>query len=109
MALMPAAVALRNQDLDRLADQLAPLVAEELLHLAVHNGDQPVAVDDDDGIGRGLEQPTKLGLGRRELEPLAGRHRRSCVYVAGTSRPGLCFFSHRHLHSLSSAVSAPAS
>ena len=46
-----------------LADELVALVAEELLGLAVDQGDAAPGVDDDHGVGGGLEQAAKHGLG----------------------------------------------
>ena len=52
-----------HQDLDRLADELGALVAEQPLDLGVDQDDDAVAVDDDHAVGRGLEQAAEqLGL-----------------------------------------------
>ena len=53
MAGMAAVEPLREQDLDRLADELARVVAEHLLDVVVRGRDPAVLVDDDDAVGRG--------------------------------------------------------
>jgi len=68
VAVMPPARALRHQDLDRLPEQLVPFVAEHPLRLAVDDGDDAGAVDDDDRVGRRFEQPAEARL----RKPLRG-------------------------------------
>ena len=53
---MSPAKALRDEQLDPLADQLVSCVAEEPLRLGVDQDDAAVPVDDDHRVGRGLEQ-----------------------------------------------------
>ena len=47
---------LRKEVVDRLADQLAMVVTEQLLYLAVGKEDLAVLVGHDDAVGRGIEQ-----------------------------------------------------
>jgi len=55
--------ALGHQELDRLAEQLLALVAEQPLGLAVDQTDAPLGVDDHHGVGGRLHQPAELLLG----------------------------------------------
>jgi hypothetical protein len=49
---MTAPEALRNEDFDRLTQQLLPSIAKELLSLGVDERNPAVLVDNDHGIGR---------------------------------------------------------
>jgi hypothetical protein len=65
--LVAGAEARREQDFHRLAKQLLARVAESQLRLAVHDADQAAPVDDDHGIGGGLQESPELALGRFSL------------------------------------------
>jgi hypothetical protein len=67
MARMAFAEALRNQGLNRLADELSLRVTEQLGRARVCSANDPVAIRDKDGVWRHLEQVlerelSKLGL-----------------------------------------------
>src|SRR5689334_10065841 len=62
MGEVPVAEPLGQQHLDRLADELLPVPAEERLGLAVDEHDAPVPVDDDHAVGGRLEQVPELFL-----------------------------------------------
>src|SRR6266540_372501 len=49
-----------NEDLDRLADKLVTAIAKHLLDLLVHDRNPAPPVDNDDAVGRGLEQRSEL-------------------------------------------------
>jgi hypothetical protein len=53
---MVSAVPLRQQGLDRLTQQFASLVAEQVLGLGVHKNNEAARIDDHDGVRGGLEQ-----------------------------------------------------
>ena len=57
---MPGAEALGHQQLDGLAQQLVAAPAEQLDRLRVDEDDVPLAVDDDHGVRRGLQQVLEL-------------------------------------------------
>jgi hypothetical protein len=61
---------IREQEFDWLAEYRAARVAEQLLGLDVHEGDPPVTVHTDDGIGNSLQQ---IGRGDVQIPVLARR------------------------------------
>ena len=62
VTIMQPAQALGYQHLDRPADHLATIIAEEPLHLRVHDVDLALSIHDHDRIRRRLEQALELGL-----------------------------------------------
>jgi hypothetical protein len=58
------AEAVRQQDFDRLADQLPPWIAKPALTLSVDEDDPAVAVHDHDGIGRRFQQAAEERIRR---------------------------------------------
>ena len=95
VAGMLAAEALGDQDLHGATQELVALVAEHPLHLSVDEDDLPLVVDDDHGVGRGLEQVTKLllALAQRLRDPLRFRevardHRESDGLAGGVVPEG---------------------
>jgi hypothetical protein len=60
----------RHKDLDGLAEQFLPLVAEQLLCLGVDENDMASLINDDQGIGHGFKQ-----IGKDRLQaPAVGEH-----------------------------------
>jgi hypothetical protein len=55
MCEVAASETVRNEQLDRLAQQGAAAVPEQPLGLPVHQRDPTAAVDEHDGVGRGVE------------------------------------------------------
>jgi hypothetical protein len=58
MPHMGASKTLRNQDLDCLTAKGCPVVAEQLLRLLIDELDAATVVDNEHGIGRGVEKLT---------------------------------------------------
>lgn len=56
---MAVAQGFRNQDLDRLLQQLVARIAEIFFHLRIDQDDAPFTVDDHNGVRRRLEQGAK--------------------------------------------------
>src|SRR5581483_3424180 len=54
---------LGQQNLNRLSDEVAPLIAEHALGLAIHDADAARRVHDNDGVRRPLEECPKPRLG----------------------------------------------
>ena len=54
---------LRNQYLDRLAEQFFALIPKELLRLRIDQNDSPVRVYDHHSIRRGIQQTAKQFVG----------------------------------------------
>jgi hypothetical protein len=52
----------RHEQLDGLAQQVVDRIAEEGARAGVDDGDRPVLVDDDHGVGGSLEQPPEHGF-----------------------------------------------
>ena len=71
---MLGAEALGHEHLDRLPEQLARGIAEQILGLGVDQEDAAVAVDDDDGVRRGLEKAAKARLAFLALGNVAQCH-----------------------------------
>ena len=76
-----------QQNRDRLADQLLPGVAEQLLCLRVDELDRACLVHDDDGIGHRLDDATKPVVGSRApgdvlSDPLLGGTRARAAVLA---------------------------
>ncbi len=71
VAEMALAQSLRDELLDRLADELAALVAEEFLDLAVEADDQPGGIDDEKAVRRRVDEDAQrqvcLGDGQTVL------------------------------------------
>src|SRR3990172_4569285 len=61
---MPAAKALRHQDLDCPPQQLLPAVAEHALRLPIDEDDAAFLVGDDHRVGGVLNERRKIALGR---------------------------------------------
>jgi hypothetical protein len=59
------AKAFREQEFDRLTEQLCPLIAEQALRLTVDEHDLPIPIHDHNTIGRGLQQGLNLPLHHR--------------------------------------------
>ena len=57
---MLGTIAFRHQNLDRLAEQLLPAIAEQLFRLGVDEKNEAVAIDDHQGVRDRLEHGLKL-------------------------------------------------
>jgi len=68
-------VALGDQQLDRLTEELLARVVEQHLGLTVDQADEALLVDRDDGVGGGVEQPLVAGLGAPALGEVPDRGR----------------------------------
>ncbi len=81
MRRMPRAKSLGHEDIDTLAEQVLPRVAEQPLGLAVHEQNDSFAVDDDNGVRRGFEQSAELLFGLLALADVAhsAHHDRTLV------------------------------
>ena len=66
MAYMSLAETLGDEQLDVAADELGARVAEQRLRASVDELDNPASVDNDDRVGRALEQTAELLLQRVE-------------------------------------------
>src|SRR5690606_12362509 len=64
---------LRQQPFDRLPQQLLAGIAEQPLALLVDHGDASRAIDQQDGVGRGLDHQTEALLALPLVLPLACR------------------------------------
>src|SRR5260370_1239258 len=73
MVRMLVAKPLRNQHLDRVAEQLVASVTEEFLGLRVDQRDAEVATEDQLRVRRGFEQVVYLVLGPLTLGDIADR------------------------------------
>ncbi len=80
VAGMFAAKTLGHQHLDFLANEFFAGVTEELLGLRIHQDDLPPAIDNDDGVRRGLQQSPKLLFGFFAFGNVAnGAHRQRAL------------------------------
>ncbi len=70
---MFTANALRHQHLHRFSEQLGSAVFEKRFRLGIDENDFSPFVDDDDGVGRRLQQSTELGFGFFPLGDVADR------------------------------------
>src|ERR1051326_1958781 len=51
-----------NDRFDTAAEQRAPRVSKQPLRLVVHSDDTPAVVDDEDGVGRRIDQTAEISL-----------------------------------------------
>ena len=70
MLTVRGACAFRDEHLDALADQLAALVAEELLDLAVEPDDEPGGVDDEKAVGRRVDEDAQRQVCLRDAQTI---------------------------------------
>src|SRR5207302_95318 len=63
VASMLLPIARRHENLDGLPKQFRARKAEEMLRLAIDEGDRAVFLNDDDGIGSGLQQAAEFLFG----------------------------------------------
>ena len=69
------AESLGHEEFDRLALHFFPAIAEHFFHLAVHQDNRSIGVDDDNTVGSRLEEAPERFFrprGSRKARPLAG-------------------------------------
>jgi len=78
---VPGAEALGHQQLDGLPQQLVAAPAEQFDRLGVDKDDAPLAVDDDHGVRRGLQQVLELLVGALAVGDVAdGAHHHGALF-----------------------------